>query len=275
MINFGQFHSLYNGTPPPHIPSEESVVNYLIQCNNFGAIKLLIEDPETKTSLDYNRVFRMSAALGNAKMMALLLENPDVDPASDNNYAIKIASEHGYTEVVRLLLAHKNVDPAATDNSAIIDSSRNGHVDIVSMLLVDSRVNPAAEDNMAIKLAVQYGKTAVTKSLMEDARVNMVDESDILSASRDGYVDTVKLLLTHMKPSVACGVTAVKRATADNRDDILAVWLQHFKSDINISTYNTFLTVKMTAKVRNIWRNHLMSHCSATRLKAMKFVFGA
>lgn len=235
---------------------EHAVFKYLVQLNNFEAIKLVIQDPKVDVAFDYEYIFVTAAACGNLEMVNLLLA--DVNPSA-GCIAITEAAAHGHAEVVKLLLTQWS-NPAADDNIAIRLASRDGHTSVVEVLLGDPRVNPSAIKNSAIKLASMYGRTEIVKLLLADPRVRLSDDGyELMQASYNNHYETLKFLLGVTRTSLQNFRAAIKDATIKNREQLLSLWFNHYKTEGDRKLYDTFIKSRMSSGVKQVWQKHLLN----------------
>lgn len=246
---------------------ERCAFDYLIRTNSIDVFKLLLKNPNVSSTIDYSYVLKAAAACGNIEMVKSLIEEAPADLIDACNVALASAAESGHTEVVQLLLTQTGVDPAADHSFAIRSAACKGHADVVKLLLLDSRSDPSILGNLAIRLSSAYGHTEVVKLLSADPRVDLKtdDYSSFVKATQNGHAETLRFLLSIDTPPEAIQLNIIAVASYIGNVEMISIWLEQLGHRANADMYEKFDHQKFSMPVKELWMDHLLTHCSKTR----------
>ncbi|KAI8901165.1 ankyrin repeat-containing domain protein [Globomyces pollinis-pini] len=205
--------------------SLQSAFNWIIKSPNADqVVHFMVQNRNVNPSISQNFAIKLSAQIGNFKVLKTLLKDSRVNAGDDDNFAIQAASANGHTSIVELLLQDINVDPSSVNNKAIRHAAENGHVDVVKILISDPRTNPNALNQYAIRLAAANGHTDVVKFLLNDSRVDpsVLNNEAIRKAAENGHLKIVELLLADARTNPSTGtIDALQTALSQNRVDVV------------------------------------------------------
>jgi len=197
---------------------DDYALRWASQNGRTEVVKLLL-DAGANVHAEDDCALRWASANGRIEVIKLLLDKGANVHAGDD-YALRWASSRGHTELVKLLL-NRGADVHAKDDYAFRWACKGGHIDAVKLLL-DAGANVHAEDDIALRWAREKGHTEVVKLLksrmnesfypvleatsdilkpkslsqMDLQNLSQYKKNKMLSvASRNGYVELVKLLL--------------------------------------------------------------------------------
>ncbi|KAF8189436.1 hypothetical protein K438DRAFT_1832586 [Mycena galopus ATCC 62051] len=213
---------LRNGADVNHC-TQDGTSSLMIACRrgHTEIVQLLLENGANVNLQGgkYGTVLVAACLGGKIEIVNLLLGNgADINTTTGGthgNALIAAASKKDNLEIVRVLLAKgANVNAAGGDfGSALATATIWGHFDILHLLL-----DNGADINFALTAACLRGDQEIVSLFLENgANVNIVG----------GEFGMVHLLLKHGVDIKSQGSRALKEATQNKRDHIVALLLEH------------------------------------------------
>jgi len=193
-------------------------------CKNghIEIVRVLLEDPRVRADkyLYLDKPIRF-AIYNHQTDAVLLLLKYGADPSADRNITLRTASRSGNTALVRMLLEQR-IDSTDGFSEAVTEACNNNHPDVVLLLLEDDRT--IAKPYSLIDVC-RLGSTDIVGLLLNwGLDPASFSNLPIITASKNGHIEVVRLLLGYPSVIEAGLVDAISEAAnAEIRDLIMSV----------------------------------------------------
>jgi ankyrin repeat protein len=225
--------------------------------NHPGIVELLLTKKADVNLTDCNdeTALMIAAKAGNSNIAALLLTSARIDLDTRQEYsgdtALIYATKWRRKEIIQLLLKKgANVNhPNYSNETALMIAIKADHQDIVKLLLNSADIDLDCQEkysgDTALISATRSDQTTIIDWLVEKhANINLTNchnETALLIASRAGFLNSVKLLLTAAKIDLDAqenkyGNTALIFAATSGNEDVVQLLLEE-GADSNLKNH--------------------------------------
>jgi len=184
-----------------------------------------------------NKKFAKACSHGIVPVVEKYLNH--IDPSVNSNKAIRRASLFNHSQIINMLMDDNRVDVSDKNNTVLRNLCHNLNFECLYKLLKGhmNKVDPTVNFNIAIRYASFYGQTKIVRLLLTDKRVNPSDLDDyaLIHASKNGYVDVVKLLTKKRNVIANYNQKSLLCAFENNNFDVFEILLRKINIKLSLA----------------------------------------
>lgn len=163
--------------------------------------KLAVTQRTNRLLETYESSFEQACRQGDLDVINELIYR-GVNPSLDNNNALRVAIEAGQIEVAELLLIDPRVDLSNCEGALDL-AIENKHLTIVKRLLQEVKITSQIKNSELLIHACRRGDYELCRLLSEHVDASRRDNQALISASFQGHIEIVDLLLNYKEVNPA------------------------------------------------------------------------